>query len=56
MDAGGGGNGRKDNWTAYANLGTVLDPVDSDRALVCFEKSVSINPDFGKAQRSLGGM
>ncbi len=43
----------RNNWTAYANLGTVLDTSNPDRSLDCFEKSVEINPDYVEAQRGL---
>jgi tetratricopeptide (TPR) repeat protein len=42
------------NWTAYANLGTILKSIEPDRALDCLEKSVEINPDYVEAQRELG--
>ncbi len=41
------------NWTAYANLGTLLTSTDPDRALDCFQKSVEINPDYVESQRGL---
>jgi tetratricopeptide (TPR) repeat protein len=41
------------NWTAYANLGTILNTTDPDRALDCFQKSVEINPDYVESQRGL---
>ncbi len=41
------------SWTAYANLGTILNSTDPDRALDSFQKSVDINPGYVEAQRGL---